>query len=152
MARQYGGKPVIKATDEPRTLKVAPLQATPKRVGRPPAVKRPEPPAFEWQSEYEHELYEWFIDCIERDYPNMKDSDKLLLPLAAAEYVKWMRLLGNEIKSGELVTQARQHPGQMFSRLLDSVLGTTRKQRVAKGDDKDKDELDLMELLSPSAA
>lgn len=151
MTRQYGGKPVIKPTDEPRTLKVLPLNGTPKRNGRPPNAKRPQPPAFDWQSDYERELYEWFIACIEADYPNMKESDKLLLPLAAAEYVKWMRLVGNEVKSGELVTQARQHPGQMFSRLLDSILGTTRKQRIAKNEDKDENELDLMTLLSPAS-
>jgi hypothetical protein len=142
-------KPTIKPTDMPRTLKLLPLQAKPKRgPGRPKAVHPPTPPQFEWQNDYERDLYEWLVDRYPVDYPGLKDTDLVFLYIAAAETVKYMRLLGTEIQSGELVTMARQHPGQMLARILDSLLGTTRNKRLARGDDKTDDEMDLMKLLS----
>lgn len=135
-----------------KTVPTLPLQPMPKRgPGRPARRAEIRPPQFQWQNDYEKELYESYIAEHLEDYPNLKKSDKKFLWLAAAQYVLCMRLVGEEASTGQLVTQARQHPGTMLVRYMDTILATTRKQRIAKKDDEDEND-DLMKLLSPSAA
>jgi hypothetical protein len=139
-------QPERSATDNPKTLNVTPLRPLPKTgPGRPPKLAEPPMPEFDWQNDYERDLYHYFIAAIKEDYPGLKKSDLLLLPLAAAEYVKCLRLLGKEVASGELVMMSRQHPSTFFARYLDTLLGTTRKQRV-KQPEKSEDEFDWSKL------
>lgn len=59
----------------------------------------------------------------------MTATDQITLQLLAAEYIKYLRMLANEIESGQLVSMARQSPGTQYCRLLD-MLSVTRKARV----------------------
>lgn len=137
--------PEREPTDVSKTLSTKALQPSPKRgPGRPQLPSKATQPDFVFLNDYEHVLYESYMRALEVDYPGMKASDRLLLPLVAGEYIKCMRLLGNELESGELVTMSRQHPGTQFRGLLDTILGTTRKARVRNGDDKKDDALESL--------
>lgn len=132
-------------TDTSKTLKTAGLIPAQKRgPGRPQLPQNATPPQFTFLSEYERDLYDLYTRALEADYPGMKPSDRMLLPLVAGEFIKCMRLLGNELSSGELVTMSRQHPGTQFRSLLDQILGATRKSRVKNGDDKKDDIIDAL--------
>lgn len=133
-------------TDNSRSLTLPPVVGMPRRgAGRPPRVAPPTPPAFEFGTEYEEELYSYFIQSVQDLLPKLEPLYHLMLPLAAGEYIKLVRLLQSELKSGELVTMARQHPSTFFMRYMDSMLGATRK---GKKDEKPADDFDLSKLYS----
>jgi hypothetical protein len=97
----------------------------------------------------ERYLYNYAIDAWKQDYPKLTASDQLLLPICAAEYVKYMRMLQKELASGELVSMARQHPGTMFARFMSQLLGTTRAARLkGKPEETDSDGFDWSMLAS----
>lgn len=111
----------------------------PARPGRKPKLGPPPMPLLEMTPD-EALMYSYFLDAIEDDYPNLKNSDRLLLPIVAAEYIKYLRMLQEELKSGKLVSMARQHPGTMFARFMAQLLGTTRNQRMKAGNESSDEE------------
>ena len=117
-------------TQKPEILEVAPLRLVPinRVVGRPRKLTPPPPPNFSC-NEAEERHYTYFIQAFNKEYPDMTATDQITLQLLAAEYIKYLRMLANEIESGQLVSMARQSPGTQYCRLLD-MLSVTRKARV----------------------
>lgn len=136
-------QPVRAPTDKPETLATDIVEFKPvvKTMGRPKKLQAPAIPDFKLK-DGEAEIYAYFIQAMQEDYPNMRNSDLLMLPLVAAEYIKYLRLVGKELSSGELVTMSRQHPGSMLARFMSQVLATTRQQRVKNEKPQDEDEKD----------
>jgi hypothetical protein len=139
------------ATDDPKRLEVQPVKladSTPKR-GRPKTNIQPRTPQFELEPD-EQTLYATFMESFIHDYPDIKDypSDMLLLPLAAVEYIKYLRVIGQELTSRQAITMARQHPATQFFRILD-MMHVTRKARAKTNKPKEDDETtDFLKALS----
>lgn len=123
-------------------IKIQPM--TP-RMGRPPKLPPAPMPDFEMSPDEQY-IFRYFIDAIKADYPKLAPSDLLLLPICAAEYVKYLRMLQREMKSGELVTMSRQHPGTMFARFMAQLLGTTRASRLKNKPEDPEDAFDWSKL------
>lgn len=135
-------KPPRNPTDRPKALEVNPVKLAPavKKVGRPRARIEPRLPQFDLEPD-ENVLYDTFMASFINDNPDIKDypSDMLLLPLAAVEYIKYLRVIGQELSSREAITMARQHPATQFFRILD-MMHVTRKARSKTVKPKEDDE------------
>lgn len=119
------------------TFTVLPVQPTADqpRKGRKPAPKMPPLPKFDL-SDFEQQWYDYFWDTYNETYPDLTRSDKLLLMLAGVEFIKYLRVVGAELASGEVISQARQHPGTQMNALLDR-LSVTRKARQSRREEAD---------------
>lgn len=102
-----------------------------KGAGRPAKLVMPPLPHMP-MSPVEQDLYDFFIAAYHEDYPDLTATDHLLLQLAGYEYIKFLRLISEELESGKLVSMARQHPGVQFRALLDQM-SVTRRSRIAHG-------------------
>lgn len=114
----------------PQTLHTLPLTAPdpePKKLGRPRKSTLPALPTFEMNA-LETEWFTYFLQAYREEYPDLTKSDQILLVLAGVEYIKYLRIIQNELKTGELITMARQHSGVQMRALLD-MLSVTRKAR-----------------------
>lgn len=98
-------------------------------------------------SDYEQEWYDYFWTTYLQTYPDLTDSDKLLLMLAGIEFIKYLRVAGAELASGEVISQARQHPGTQMNALLDR-LSVTRKARERRPREEDDPNADLLFRLA----
>src|SRR5258708_6197154 len=98
--------------DAPATFTVVPLQPTPKQqtAGRPPNPKEPPFPLFE-MVDYEKKLYDYYLWALEKDYPNMRPSDKVLLPLVGVGLILYLRTAQKQLTENEIISMTRQHPG-----------------------------------------
>jgi predicted TPR repeat methyltransferase len=106
------------------------------------------PPLPEMEmSAIERDLFEYFLDAYHQEYPDLIATDHILLHLAALEYIKLLRMIAQELKSGQLVTMSRQSPAVNMRGLLDQ-LSVTRRARVAnKKDANTEDERELREMF-----
>jgi hypothetical protein len=133
----------IKHTFE--THRLEPTSVTPLK-GRPPKPRMPALPKFEI-SDYEQEWFDFFQAVYQAEYPDLIESDRLLLFLAGIEFIKYLRVAGAELASGEVISQARQHPGTMMNALLDR-LSVTRKAREKKPREEDDPNAALLARLA----
>lgn len=111
-------------------LAVVPVTGSPseKKNGRPRKLVPPAPPNFS-MTDYEQQVYDYVINSYLVEYPDLTPTDHLYLPLIAAEYIKYLRVVQKEFTDGEVLSQARQHPYTQLKGLLDA-LSITRKQRA----------------------
>ncbi len=95
----------------------------------------------------EQDLYDYFLASYQQEYPDLSSTDHLHLHLAAVEYVKYLRVIGYELESGQVITMSRQHPGVQMRALLDQ-LSVTRKARTAgRKPEEDPDAKKLQDFL-----
>lgn len=135
----------------PTPLVVAPVTSpTPRRIGRPRKLALPPMPqeVFAGMSALEVEHFDFFVAAFMRDYPGMTPTDQLCLQQAALEYVNLLRVQAEQIRTGHVISMARQHPGVQLRAWLD-MMSVTRKTRLKEGDKKDEKALaDLLAQLS----
>lgn len=93
-------------------------------------------PRFEL-SAYEQEWFDYFFDIHRAEYPDLTEGDKLLLLLADIEFIKYLRVAGEELASGEVISQARQHPGTMMNAILDRLAATRKARQKQPREDAD---------------
>jgi len=113
---------------KPDLLVLQPVTAAPKKRGRPRTQLTPL--QLEGMSKPEEERYQLFINYMHMEYDDMTLFDNLFIELAAIEYVKYIRWLANEIKTGETASMARQNPGVQMRENL-KMLSIWRKDRAA---------------------
>lgn len=124
--------------DKPELLIVPPVTRKPK-LGRP--RKRPEAPplpTLELTTD-ESILFDDFQATVLEEYPDLTRLDKYILYLAAIEYIKYVRMGQDELKTGQLITMSRQHPGTQFARLID-MLSVSRKARQKVKPEQEEDD------------
>lgn len=113
-----------------RVIKLLDAAAGVKTTGRPKKLTLP--PEFQQlldsMSPIEREHYELFRDAHYQIYPDLNIIDKLVVRLMAIEYIKTLRMMAEELESGQLITMSRQHPGVQMRAYAD-MLSVTRKQR-----------------------
>jgi hypothetical protein len=98
-------------------------------------------------TDVERDLYEYFMESYKQQYPDMVPTDLLLLHLAAVEYVKYLRILAEELETGKVISMARQHPGVNMRSLLD-MLSVTRKARtIRQKPEEDPEAKELKDFL-----
>jgi hypothetical protein len=118
-----------------QTIEAKPLTQTtpnkPRPAGRPAKLEMPELPVMPMTA-VEQNLFDFFMEAYKQEYPDLIATDLLLLHLAALEYVKYLRIIAEELESGHVLTMSRQHPGINMRALLDQ-LSVTRKARQARG-------------------
>lgn len=106
----------------------------------------PRLPRFEI-SDYEREWFDYFQAVYRAEYPDLNESDRLLLFLAGIEFLKYLRVAGEELASGEVISQARQHPGNQMNALLDR-LSVTRRNREKRPKEEEDPNADLLARLA----
>ena len=125
-----------------QTIHAAPLTVVQKpkarTVGRPEKLVMPPLPNLP-MTPVEQELFDFFMEAYKQQYPDMVPTDHLLLHLAGAEYIKYMRILAEEMKTGKILSMARQHPAVQMRGLLD-MLSVTRKARTMRNKPDDSPE------------
>jgi hypothetical protein len=125
-------------------MRVLPLSAgvaAPPRTGRPRKLRYPPIPqeVLDGMTALEREHFDFFIDSIRQDYQIKLPSDQVALYMAALEYVNLLRVQAHQLKTGEVITAARQHPGVQLRAWLDSMAATRAKRGPAKdGDDQEQ--------------
>lgn len=133
-------------TAKPTSIVVLPVQrpteSTPKR-GRPRKLKYPPIPqeVLDGLTPLEREHFDFFIESIREDYHISLPSDQIALYMAALEYVNLLRVQAHQLKSGEVITAARQHPGVQLRAWLDSMAATRAKRGTAKETDEAEAEM-----------
>lgn len=126
---------------KPNTMHVLPVSEAapvPAQRGRPRRLKYPPIPneVLEGMTPLEQEHFEFFIESIRADYKITLPSDQIALYMAALEYVNLLRVQAHQLKSGEVITAARQHPGVQLRAWLDSMAATRAKRGPAKDEDE----------------
>lgn len=99
-----------------------------RKVGRPVKVQMPDLPKLPMEP-HEQELFDYWIAAFKEQYPDLAPTDHLLLHLAGLEYIKYLRVIAEELETGKVISMARQHPGVNMRALLDQ-LSVTRKART----------------------
>lgn len=133
--------------EKPEQFAVEPLRLVPKEKPKPgpkPAIKL-EPLDISF-NEVERDRYLYFISAVEKLFPDLNPLDRLLLEMAAVEYVKYLRLLQYEVKNNTSITMARQHPGVQFRSLID-MLSVSRKARQGTKQEDDPGRKEALEIL-----
>lgn len=90
-------------------------------------------------TDVEQSLFDYFIEAYKQQYPDMVPTDHLLLHLAGLEYIKYLRVVAEELETGKVISMARQHPGVNMRALLDQ-LSVTRKARTSRGTKEEEPE------------
>ena len=140
-----------------QTIQAAPLTLVqpPKArgVGRPEKLVMPPLPEMD-MTDVERELFDYFLASYHAQYPDLVPTDHLLLHLAACEYIKYMRVLADEMRTGKILSMARQHPATQMRGLLEMMSVTRRARTMRNKPDEDPDSKDLrdffMSLSKPS--
>lgn len=115
--------------------------------GRPPRIQQPPLPQME-MSEQEHAMQTFFIESYRLDYPDMLPTDLILLQLASFEYIKYLRVVQEELATGKVISMARQHPGVNMRALLDQMSVTRRARNSgSRQNDTNKDDQELRDAL-----
>lgn len=131
-------------------LNVRPLTETepPKKreAGRPNNLVMPDLPRLP-MTDVERGLFDYFLEAYKRQYPDLTPTDHLMLFLAGVEFIKYLRVVAEELETGKVISMARQHPGVNMRALLDQ-LSVTRKARTAgKKTDEDPDARELRDFF-----
>lgn len=105
-------------------------QPTTRKVGRPAKLVMPDLPLMPMTS-VEQSLFDYFMAAYQEQYPDLIPTDLLILHLAGLEYIKYLRVISEELETGKVLSMARQHPGVNMRALLDQ-LSVTRKARTSK--------------------
>jgi hypothetical protein len=138
-------------SDKPESFSVEPLKLVPKEKGKPGPKKAPE-----WNylaldfKEPEQERFAYFVWSIEKIIKNPTPFDKILIELAAIEYVKYLRIAQYEVQKNTSITMARQHPGTQMRALID-LLSISRKSRNANKQESDSEREEAMNFLKSLA-
>lgn len=132
---------------KPDLLVLQPVGAAPKKRGRPRTALTPL--SLDGMSAPETERYELFLNYMRSEYDDLTPFDNLLVELAAIEYVKYLRWLAKEIKTGETASMARQNPGVQMRENL-KMLSIWRKDRAAAP--KSDDEIDRVVRMFTGAS
>ena len=127
--------PTAKLTAKPLTT-IQP--ATPRSAGRPAKLVMPDLPQMP-MTDVEQALFDYFLTAYKSEYPDMTPTDHLMLHLAGLEYIKYLRVVSEELETGTVISMARQHPGVNMRALLDQ-LSVTRKARTAGKKEADSDD------------
>lgn len=102
-----------------------------KGAGRPSKPIMPDLPKMP-MTDVEQPLFDYFMQSYQHQYPDLTPTDLLILHLAGLEYIKYLRVVAEELETGKVISMARQHPGVNMRALLDQ-LSVTRKARTARG-------------------
>src|SRR5579859_150530 len=131
-----------KATDKPEVLNVPrlSLMSAQSRAGRPKKVLMPAIPKelLEGMSELEQQWYDYFIQSLKEEYPDLTPFDLIqVYTLLAPCFISCMRLETRQMSSQELITMARQDPRTQFNQLMNSL---SVRRRDRKGEKQEKDD------------
>lgn len=135
-------------TASPDIFSLAPVEAAAPRIGRPRTKLIPL--SLDGMTAAESQRYDLFINYMHKEYGDLTPFDMLLVEVAAVEYIKYLRWLANEIKTGEAASMARQHPGVQMRENL-KLLSVWRKDRA--NSPKTDDSVDkIVRMFSGTAA
>src|SRR5216684_158638 len=133
-----------------QTIKAKPLTSTepikPRSAGRPEKLVMPPLPEMS-MTDVERDLFDFFLASYKEQYPDMVPTDYLLLHLAALEYIKYLRIIAEELETGHVLTMSRQHPGTNMRALLDQLSVTRRARTAGRKPDEDPEAKELQKFL-----
>jgi hypothetical protein len=127
--------PPLKDLEQPRKVKTG---------GRPKKLARM--PKMDGLTEAEQYLFDGFIQNLLDEYPDMSASDYRIVFLAAIEYIEYLRVAAEGLRSHRVLAMSRQHPGVNMRALLDQ-LSATRKQRVRGKSQEPEEAQEIREML-----
>jgi hypothetical protein len=145
---------------EPRTpdLKVVPLSrpVSPekeKSTGRPPKLKLPPLPQelLDGMTALEQEHFNFFLAAARAEFKDMTPFDQLGLVRAAVEYINLMRVEVAQLSSGQVLSQARQHPGVQLRAWLETMSFNRRAKLQGKKTEEKDPMQDFLSGLSRSS-
>jgi hypothetical protein len=119
-----------------------PSQLEEAKPGRKRRLKMPPIPqeVFDGMTALELEHYHFFVEAYQQDYPGMKPTDLICLHQAALEYINTLRVQAKQLKTGEVISMARQHPGVQLRAWLDAMSVTRKARTSAKKDTEESDQ------------
>jgi hypothetical protein len=121
------------------------MPAKPAKKGRPFNLVMPDLPKME-MSTVEQGLFDYFMAAYNTEYPDLTPTDHLILHLAGLTYIKYLRVIAEELATGKVISMARQHPGIELRGLLDQ-LSVTRKARTRNKPATSEEEAELREFF-----
>jgi hypothetical protein len=130
-------RPTLQVVEE--TLSLPRLEAPPptpiKSPGRHKKLTYPGLPQeiYDGMTEIERAHFDWFIQTARRLVEG-EEFDELGIHMAGLDYIQLLRMQARQLASGELVSQARQHPGVQLRQWLE-ITSLSRKSRPAKKED-----------------
>jgi hypothetical protein len=96
---------------------ITPSEPQKKKAGRPASLEQPPLPQeiLDGMSEIERAHYDFFIEAYSRAYKEkygrMTPTALINVTQAGLDYVHLLRLQAEQMRTGKIVSQARQHPG-----------------------------------------
>lgn len=119
-----------------------------KKNGRP---KKPSLPAipgevYENLSAIEKEHFDYLVNALKRELPNISPLEQICVLLAAMEYINTLRLEVEQLKTGRLVTMSRQHPAMQFRAWIDAAL-KRHKNKTPKENEDEKNRNEFRDAL-----
>ncbi len=112
--------------------KIRPLYTVPNqpKPGRPRKVKLPPLPEeiMDGMTEIEREHFEFFVQEVKAEHPDLMGTDLIYLNIAAMNYVNVLRSKESELRRRELLGITKTNPETQMLRWIDS-LSISRKQR-----------------------
>ncbi len=96
---------------------------------------------FDGMSQLEKDLFDYFIETFREKYAIEEGPDLISLYLAGFDYIQTLRVQAEQMRSGQIISMARQHPAVQLRAWLDQM-DVTRKAN--KGKNGDKSEADKM--------
>lgn len=118
----------------------------PRSVGRPEKLVMPPLPEMKL-TDLERDLFDFFMESYKQQYPDMVPTDHILLHLAALEYIKWLRIIAEELETGRVISQARQHPAVNMRGLLDQLSVTRKARTTGRKPEEDPEARELREFF-----
>ena len=147
MARTTSDSPTLKVLK----LDTASVGAETKRGRKPRLTYPPLPQAvFDAMTDLEHAHFTFCVESVTRACgKDITPLDELCIQMVALEYVNLLRVYATQLANGEVISQARQHPGVQMRQWLD-MLSVNRKQRASskKGTEANADLEALMSLAN----
>jgi hypothetical protein len=96
----------------------------------------------------ERDHFDFFVAAYQKDYPAMSPSDCLCLYQAALEYINLLRVQAMQLKTKQVLSMARQHPGVQLRQWLDQMACTRKARTAGKSPSaEDQERASLKELL-----
>lgn len=117
--------PIENLEEHPRTVKTG---GRPRQLALMPSMP---------MTDVETALFDSFIQEYLTKYPDLEPVDYRILFLAGLEYIKYLRIIRDELDRHQVISMARQHPAVQMRGLLNDLSVSRRQRKREPGESTD---------------